>query len=178
MFKIKDGRLYPDMEPQCLSFKIPEGFWLDSDPLTLSDNQLTVWTPEKDARVEVRIGEKMADTTEEELQKFFFASDAEFYNDENESDASESNSTTEKDGPYPVEHSGFKGHCAFSCGCFSQCSVLLDISALRLRDDEGKRFDRIEFIILTEDPISIKEVVKRSNVQELMGSFKVEAEQK
>ncbi|MCC8101807.1 MAG: hypothetical protein LIP11_05955 [Clostridiales bacterium] len=176
MFKIQSGRLYPDMKPQCLSFKIPEGFWLDSDPLTLSDNQLTIWTPEKDARVEVRLEEHMAETTEGELYKFFFASDEEFYEDEFEVDAggSAADSTTDKYGPYPIEHSGFKGHYAFSCGSVSQYSVLLDISALGLKDEEGKWFDRIEILILTHEECSVKEIAERSSVQELMESFIVE----
>ena len=176
MFKIQNGRLYPDMEPMCLSFKIPEGFWLDSDPLTLSDNQLTLWTLEKDARVEIQLEEHMAETTDEELYKFFFASDEEFYEDEFEVDAGKSidSNAKEKYGPYPVEHSGFKGHYAFSCGSVSQYSLLLDISALGLKNEEGKWFDRIEIIILTHDECSVKEVAERSSVQELMESFMVE----
>ncbi|MCD8174745.1 MAG: hypothetical protein LUD41_02215 [Phascolarctobacterium sp.] len=53
MFKIKNERLYPDLKPMCLSFEIPEGFWIDPCTEVVKPNFIFFRTADKTVSVEI-----------------------------------------------------------------------------------------------------------------------------
>ncbi len=67
MFKIKNERLYPDLKPMCLSFEIPEGFWIDPCTEVVKPNFIFFPTADKTVSVEITFTYKNCDTTAEKV---------------------------------------------------------------------------------------------------------------
>lgn len=55
MFTIKNGRLYPDVTPERLSFALPDGFLLVSAPGTTNDHSLDFMTSDRQVSVNIRL---------------------------------------------------------------------------------------------------------------------------
>ncbi|MCD8013271.1 MAG: hypothetical protein LUG99_08865 [Lachnospiraceae bacterium] len=166
MFQIKDGRLYPDVTPRTLSFKVADGFWFDTFPEGNSSNCITMLTEDQQVKVEVSVELGTDKGIERELENEFEGTPAE-----------------ELDGPYPITVGELSGYCIYCISDVSEYVALLDISSYGFHgwDEEHDRFNRIMLIVTArwadksrkEILESLKAVVSREEVMGLLNSVNV-----
>ncbi|MCC8078394.1 MAG: hypothetical protein LIO60_08680 [Oscillospiraceae bacterium] len=169
MFKIKDGRLYPNLKPMGLSFNLPEGFWIVTYADSDSPNYIVFRTADEAATVSVSLGFREFDDTAEELLDTMDGCPAE-----------------NLDGPYPIDVNGIKGHYLFVANDNAQYVVLLDVGAYNFKcreaivDPSGEHIiDRIEFVVSVKSEEGAKAMAdahaaaSREDVMEFLHSFEV-----
>ncbi|MCD7920559.1 MAG: hypothetical protein LUG45_10955 [Clostridiales bacterium] len=163
MFEIKNGRLYPDLKPMCLSFEIPEDFWIDPCTEVVKPNFIFFRTADKTVSVEITFTYKNCDTTAEEVL-----------------DTLESCPKEKLDGPYPINVNGISGHYAFCANRIAQYIVDLDIGR-PVYDPSGEQLiDLIDFVVTVnseEGPKAMEDIhaaAKRNDVVTLLNSLRME----
>lgn len=165
MFQYHDGRLYPDVTPRKLSFKIPDGYWFDTFPEGNATNCIALMTKDQNVKVEVSVEMSRWKSTEEEALDEF-----------------EGAPQTAVSGPDPICVGRFKGHSIY---CFSESSqyvIILDIGECNLRGafNLEDRFNRMEIVVTAsygsedESMAMLKNAIQDHRFEELLESIKVE----
>lgn len=163
MFKIKNGRLYPDLKPMCLSFELLEGFWIDPCTEVVKPNFIFFRTADKTISVEITFTYKNYDTTAEEVL-----------------DTLESCPKEKLDGPYPINVNGMSGHYMFCANRIAQYIVDLDIGST-VHDASGEQLiDLIDIVVTVRSEEGSKAMdaihaaAKRDEVVTLLNSLRME----
>ncbi|MCD8009104.1 MAG: hypothetical protein LUF68_09295 [Clostridiales bacterium] len=163
MFKIRNERLYPDLKPMCLSFKLPEGCWIAQNTEVLKPNSILFLTSDKSVSVEITFTYKNCDTTAEEVL-----------------DTLEGCPAENLDGPYPINVNGISGHYAFCANRIAQYIVDLDINR-PVYDSSGEQLiDLIDFVVTVnseEGPKAMKAIhaaAQREDIVALLQSLRME----
>ncbi len=178
MFQFRNGRLYAAVTPQRLSFKLPEGFWIETIPDALSDDFINLRSEDCRILIEVGIGigNHMENGTESELTSEFDTTPKE-----------------ELEGPFPITvDSGISGHCIYSLSYPQQYVIHLDVGRYNLlawlteeedAEDADDWVDRVFISItiehyegnsLTRAKELLQEAVGNPGVQELIQSVMFE----
>lgn len=163
MFQIKNGRLYPNLNPMCLSFELPEDFWIVPCTDIIKPNYITLCTADKTVSVEISFTYKTCEGTAEEIL-----------------DTLDSCHKENLDGPYPINVNGISGHYMFCANRIAQYIVDLDIGST-VYDASGKQIiDLIDFVVTVrseEGPKAmdaIHAVAQREDVVNLLHSLRME----
>ncbi len=149
MFQIKNGRLYADTEPCLLSFAIPDGFWIDTDPPIVSDYGILLLTADRSVRINLDLLCGESDDIRTDLIK-----DAVY-------DYGELPSM-----PEPIIINNLKGYSLY---VFKGCEIQVDISAFQLYGTDGILFDRLAVVISADD---CSAVMNRTDVKEFLFGIK------
>ncbi|MCD8341692.1 MAG: hypothetical protein LUC87_06025 [Clostridiales bacterium] len=164
MFQYHNGRLYPDVTPRKLSFKIPDGYWIDTFPEGNSSNCIALLAKDQSVKIEVSVEMSRWKSTEKEATDEF-----------------EGAPPIEISGPNPICIGGFKGHSIYCFSNPSQYVVILDISECNLRGafNLEDRFNRMEIVVTAncgsedESIVALKDAIHDCRFEELLESISV-----
>ena len=163
MFKIKNGRLYPNLKPMCLSFELPEGFWITDGEGEVKPNYITFRTADKIVTVEITFTYKLCDDTAKELLETFKGCPEE-----------------NLDGPHPIDVNGISGHYVFCASEIAQYMVDLDIGTAVYAPSGEQIIDLIEFVVTVRSEegskamADIQAAAMRDEVIKLLYSLRME----
>lgn len=71
MLRVFNGRLYPNVTPRALSFRILDGYWIDTYTEGNSTNCIVLLTRDQNVQVEFSVGMSRGKSTEEEAKDKF-----------------------------------------------------------------------------------------------------------
>lgn len=166
MFQVFNRRLYPDVAPRTLSFRIPDGFWIDTLTDGSATNSIMLRPRDQRGTIEVSVGMSGGKSIAEDL----------LYNFEGAPEE-------EIDGPHPIAVGEFSGQYIYCLSDLPQYVMLLDLSSYAFRGafNSEDRFDWIEIIVSVgnhgnrgESIATLKDIVHSQKFEELLNSIQVE----
>ncbi len=156
MYQFIHGRLYPDTASRKISFALPNGFWIETEPEAPSPDSFTLVTPDRKAHITIMFDTSIEETTYQEI-----AALAENYYAK----------PTEK--IFPINIGTLNGH-GIICPPKLHCHLIrLDISRLNLCDKSGNYLERMEIIIKPQDNMDLKKTIDDTHVKMLLDSIQI-----
>ncbi|MCD8197348.1 MAG: hypothetical protein LUE24_09355 [Lachnospiraceae bacterium] len=158
MFQFKNGRFYANVKPQRLSFVMPQGCWLDTMPLVMSQELLPLYSPDMKVNIDLWAEREDEADTKERL-----------------TDLVKHNSDCVLVEPRAITVNGIAGYETFyAAGKKQYYDVYLNVSSYGLVDSKGESINRVRMLLYTEDGGDIYEIVASDSVQAALHGIKVE----
>lgn len=158
MFQIKNGRFYANVKPQRLSFTVPQGCWLDTMPLVMSQELLPLHSPDMKVNIDLWAEREDAVDTKELL-----------------TDLVKHNPNCVLVEPRTITVNGITGcEAYYVAGNKQYYDVFLNVSSYGLVDSKGESINRVRMLLYTEDGGDIYEIVASDTVQLALHGIKVE----
>lgn len=145
MFQFKNGRIYADLVPQKISFVIPEGFWIDTDPPTVNDYSIALLSPDKTIRVDFQVWESEKEEVTDELQEY------------------------EGSQPVAIRVGDLDGYYVL-CRDDRRVSVEIQADMIGLGSTDGRIFDRVRVLLYTKE---CGNPLERDEVRKVLNSVRV-----
>lgn len=166
MFQFFNRRLYPDVAPRTLSFRIPDSFWIDTLTDGSATNSIMLRPRDQKSTIEVCVDMSGGRSIAEDLLYSF-----------------EGAPEKEIDGPHPITAGGIPGQCIYCFSDLPQYVILLDLSSYAFRGafNSEDRFDRLEIIVSVgnhgnrdESIATLQDVIHSQKFEEMLDSIQVE----